>query len=124
VTVERTDPDRLLDLRRRQVDACASAGDALARAQEIVARCAREREARQFAAGRRADDARRRGALTVPELWWRFMALGGTADLLELEGFFAGVMQLAYDQQVVLGQTLRERRFDLLEPTGGPRPRN
>jgi hypothetical protein len=90
--------------------------EAWALARTSVTRSVQQREARQIAAGQRADDARRRGLLTVQELWLRFVALGGNADQLELDGFLAGVLPLPFDQQAVLGQALRERRMELPRP--------
>ena len=98
--------------------ACERARDATAQARETVARLVVLRQARQIGAGRRADDARRRGQLSMQDLWLRYWALGGTADWLELDGYLAGILSLGHDQQVVLLQALRERRFELTGPSG------
>lgn len=96
--------------------ACERAREANARARETVARMGALRRARQTGAGQRADDARRRGELTLQELWLRYWALGGNADWLDLDGYLAGVIGLGLDQQVVLLQALRERRFERSDP--------
>jgi hypothetical protein len=95
------------------------AREACLRARDAVAESVLQRQSRQLAAGRRADDARRRSGLTVPELWLSVVSLGGNADLLDIDGFLAGVLPLAPDQQIVLSQALREQRLDL-PPTGVP----
>lgn len=119
--MERTDTRRE-DVHRAPADAWRTVTEAWAVARTAVARSARERANRQLAAGQRADGARRLGLLTVEELWLRFVALGGNADLLELDGFLGGVMPLPFDQQAVLAQTLRERRLELLRPTDDTTP--
>jgi hypothetical protein len=60
------------------------------------------------------------GAASSPlqDLWLRYWALGGNADWLDLDGYLAGVLPLGHDQQVVLLQALRERRFELMGLAG------
>jgi hypothetical protein len=102
--------------------ACERAREANARAGENLVKFTELRRARQTWAGRRADDARRRGRLTLQDLWLRYWALGGNADWLDLDGYLAGVVPLRAREQVVLLQALRERRFELAgcdAPEGG-----
>lgn len=113
--MERTDPRRE-DVHEARADGWRAVTEARTLARTAVARSAQERAARQLVAGLRADGARRRVRLTVEDLWLRFVALGGNADELELDGFLAGVMPLSFHQQSVLSQALRERRLELLQP--------
>lgn len=98
--------------------ACRRAREATEHARGTVARLGALRQARQSGAGRRADDARRRGELTLQDLWLRYWALGGNVDWLDLDGYLAGLLPLDHDEQVVLLQALRERRFELTRPRG------
>jgi hypothetical protein len=99
--------------------ACEHARAVNERAHDTVAKLGALRRVRQSGAGRRADDARRRGELTLQDLWLRYWALGGDADWLDLDGFLAGVLPLGSHQQVVLLQALRERRLELAPPLRG-----
>jgi hypothetical protein len=105
------------DVREAARVACERARGANERAHATVAKLSAFRRDRQTWAGRRADDARRRGELTLQDLWLRYWGLGGNADWLDLDGYLAGVMTLGHDQQVVLLQALRERRFELDFPS-------
>ncbi|WP_299960401.1 hypothetical protein [uncultured Modestobacter sp.] len=54
------------------------------------------------------DAARVRAQLTLDELWVRYAALTGTVDVIDLDGFLAGLMLLEPGQDAVLTQTLNE----------------
>jgi hypothetical protein len=64
---------------------------------------------------RRMDTARVRAQLTVQDLWLRYVALGGTGDAFDLDGYLQGVVVLGAHQQDVLAQTLNEALRDLYE---------
>jgi hypothetical protein len=57
---------------------------------------------------RHMDAARVRAELTVPDLWLRYVALGGTADAFDLDGYLQGLVSLEIFQQDVLAQALNE----------------
>ena len=59
------------------------------------------------------DAARLRAELTVQDLWLRYLALGGTGDVFELDGYLQGLMPLETFQQDVLAQALNEALDDL-----------
>ena len=59
------------------------------------------------------DAARVRAELTVQELWLRYVALGGTGDAFDLDGYLQGLVPLDDFQQDVLAQTLNEALTDL-----------
>ncbi|MGR6963854.1 PP2C family protein-serine/threonine phosphatase [Geodermatophilus sp. URMC 61] len=52
--------------------------------------------------------------LTLDELWMRYFALGGSADLMEVEGHVAGLMSLPPSEVNVLAHALNERLDELL----------
>ena len=54
------------------------------------------------------DAARVRAELTVPDLWLRYVALGGTGDAFDLDGYLQGLVPLETFQQDVLAQALNE----------------
>ena len=74
----------------------------------------------------RMDDARTRAELTVPDLWLRYVALGGTGDAFDLDGYLHGVTPLEYLEQDVLAQALNEALGDCyrahLVPLSPPMP--
>ncbi|MGY1625120.1 PP2C family protein-serine/threonine phosphatase [Geodermatophilus sp. SYSU D00965] len=51
--------------------------------------------------------------LTLEELWTRYFALGGTADLFDLEGHLEGLTTLPESQYNVLAHTVNERLDEL-----------
>ena len=57
---------------------------------------------------RHMDAARVRAELTVPDLWLRYVALGGTGDAFDLDGYLQGLVSLEIFQQDVLAQALNE----------------
>ena len=61
---------------------------------------------------RRMDAARVRAELTVQGLWLRYVALGGTRDAFDLDGYLQGVVPLEIFQQEVLAQALNEALED------------
>jgi hypothetical protein len=66
-------------------------------------------------AHRAFETARRRGELTVQELWFRYLGLGGDADEFAVDGFLQGIVPLDGFQQRVLAQALNERLQEVYE---------
>jgi hypothetical protein len=64
---------------------------------------------------RQMDAARARAGLSVQDLWLRYLALGGTSDAFELDGYLQGLMPLDVFQQDVLAQALNEALRDLYQ---------
>ena len=62
---------------------------------------------------RQMDAARVRAELTVRDLWLRYLALGGTNDAFDLDGYLQGLTTLDVFQQDVLAQALNEALQDL-----------
>lgn len=58
------------------------------------------------------DAARVRAELSVQDLWLRYLALGGTGDAFDLDGYLQGLMPLEEFQQDVLAQSLNEALDD------------
>ena len=58
------------------------------------------------------DATRVRAELTVQDLWLRYLALGGTGDAFDLDGYLQGLLPLETFQQDVLAQTLNEALQD------------
>ncbi len=58
------------------------------------------------------DAARVRAELSVQDLWLRYVALGGTGDAFDVDGFLQGLVPLEAFQQDVLAQTLNEALED------------
>ena len=61
---------------------------------------------------RRMDAARTYAGLTVQDLWLRYVALGGSGDAFDLDGYLQGLMPLETFQQTVLAQALNEALED------------
>jgi hypothetical protein len=61
---------------------------------------------------RRMDAARVRAELTVQDVWLRYLALGGTCDAFDLDGYLQGLVPLETFQQDVLAQALNEALED------------
>ena len=61
---------------------------------------------------RRMDAARVRAELTVQDLWLRYVALGGTGDAFDLDGYLQGLVPLEPYQQDLLAQALNEALED------------
>jgi len=61
----------------------------------------------------RMDAARVHAQLTVQDLWLRYLALGGTGDAFDLDGYLQGLVPLDTFQQDVLAQALNEALRDL-----------
>src|SRR3712207_9593408 len=57
---------------------------------------------------RRMEAARVRAELTVQDLWLRYVALGGTGDAFDLDGYLQGLVPLETFQQDILAQALNE----------------
>src|SRR5829696_7366433 len=73
---------------------------------------------------RRFENARVRADLTVEELWFRYLALGGTTGLLELEGFLHGLMPLDPLEEDMLAHALNERLAESYNAARIPYRRN
>ena len=58
------------------------------------------------------DAARVRAELTVQDLWLRYLALGGTGDAFDLDGYLQGLVPLETFQQDVLAQAVNEALED------------
>jgi Stage II sporulation protein E (SpoIIE) len=58
-------------------------------------------------------DAFARTELTLEQLWMRYFALGGTADLVDLDAAIAGLVSIAPDQHDVLAHAVNERLDEL-----------
>ena len=61
---------------------------------------------------RHMDATRVRAELTVQDLWLRYVALGGTGDAFDLDGYLQGLVPLEAFQQDVLAQALNEALED------------
>jgi hypothetical protein len=61
----------------------------------------------------RMEAARIRSELTVQSLWLRYVALGGSGDAFDLDGYLQGLVSLESYQQDVLAQALNEALDDL-----------
>ena len=55
----------------------------------------------------------RLGALTVTDLWWRYMELGGNRPCAALVGYLAGTVPWSAAEHNVLVQALNECLWDL-----------
>jgi hypothetical protein len=61
---------------------------------------------------RRMDAARTRAELSIQDLWLRYLALGGTNDAFDVDGFLQGLVPLEAFQRSVLAQALNEALMD------------
>jgi hypothetical protein len=61
---------------------------------------------------RRMAAARTHAGLTVQDLWLRYVALGGTGDAFDLDGYLQGLIPLETFQQAVLAQAVNEALED------------
>lgn len=59
------------------------------------------------------DETRRDVALSVEELWLRYVALGGTAEHNTLHGFLEGEVAVPIRDHDIIAQALNERLWDL-----------
>jgi hypothetical protein len=66
-------------------------------------------------------DGFRRTGLTARELWCRYIALGGTADEVCVEGQLQGLLELAPGECNVLAHALNEALDELVPGERGPR---
>jgi hypothetical protein len=62
----------------------------------------------------------RLGALTVPDLWWRYTGLGGTQSRAALVDYLAGTAAWRPFEHNVLVQALNECLWDLGHPSLAP----
>src|SRR4051794_41840059 len=71
--------------------------------------------------------------LSLEQLWLRYFALGGNADLMEVDAHLSGLMGFPATQRDMLAHAVNERLDELMaqrrgpphppRPPGGPRPR-
>jgi hypothetical protein len=61
----------------------------------------------------RMEAARVRAGLTVQQLWLQYVAMGGTSDAFDVDGYLQGLVPLDTFQQDVLAQTVNEALEDL-----------
>lgn len=64
--------------------------------------------------------ARRRAELTVQQLWIRYLALGGSGDVFDLEAFLQGLAPIAALQHDILAHALNERLKEIYDETQVP----
>ena len=57
--------------------------------------------------------ARMRADLTVQDLWLRYVALGGSSDAFDIDGYLQGLVTLETFQQDVLAQAVNEGLAEL-----------
>ena len=69
---------------------------------------------------RPVETARLRADLTVQELWLRYIALGGTGDAFDVDGYLQGLVPLDTFQQDVLAQAVNEELADTLRAVQVP----
>jgi hypothetical protein len=74
----------------------------------------------------RVEAARLRAELTVPELWLRYVALGGNGDVFDLDAYLNGLVPLDGLDQNVLAVAVNERLEELYRaarvPLDSPSP--
>ena len=66
------------------------------------------------------ESARLRAELTVQELWLRYIALGGTGDAFDVDGYLQGLVPLDTFQQDVLAQAVNEELAETLRAAWVP----
>jgi hypothetical protein len=59
--------------------------------------------------------ARHRSELSVQQLWLRYVALGGSSDAFDIDGFLQGLVPLDSFQQDVLAQAVNEGLEELYQ---------
>jgi hypothetical protein len=66
--------------------------------------------------------ARVRGELTVHELWLRDLALGGSSDAFDIDGYLHGLLPLDTLEQDILAVALNERLDEVYQAARIPSP--
>lgn len=69
---------------------------------------------------RLCETARVRAELTVQELWLRYLALGGSHDEFDIDGYLQGVLPMNALEQNILAVALNERLDDIYRATRVP----
>jgi hypothetical protein len=64
--------------------------------------------------------ARVRAELSIQDLWLRYLALGGTCDAFDLEGYLFGLVPLETFQEDVLAQAVNEGLGDIYDAARVP----
>ena len=59
-----------------------------------------------------ADQARRKADLSVRQLWLRYLALGGHADLFELDGYLSGAFPMTAGEEDMVAHAVNEALYD------------
>ena len=71
---------------------------------------------------RPVENARLRAELSVQELWLRYIALGGTGDAFDVDGYLQGLVPLDTFQQDVLAQAVNEELAETYRAVRVPLP--
>jgi hypothetical protein len=71
---------------------------------------------------RQCEAARLRGELGVHELWLRYVALGGSSDVFDVDGYLQSVLPLAPSEEIILAVALNERLDEVYRATRIPIP--
>jgi hypothetical protein len=71
---------------------------------------------------RLCEAARVRGELSVHELWLRYLALGGSSDAFDVDGYLQGLLPLAPPEEVILAVALNERLDEVYRAARIPIP--
>jgi len=71
---------------------------------------------------RTCEAARVEGALSVQDLWLRYVALGGNRDLFAIDGYLQGLLPLESFEERVLVVALDERLVEVRRPAPLPLP--
>ena len=66
--------------------------------------------------------ARVRGELSVHELWLRYLALGGSVDAFDVDGYLQGLLPLDALEQDILAVALNERLDEVYRAARVPMP--
>ena len=59
------------------------------------------------------EDGRRQAALSIGQLWWSYLALGGTASPTGLAAFLSGALRPDTQQYDLIAQALNDHLTDL-----------
>lgn len=58
------------------------------------------------------EEARLLAAISVGQLWWAYLAIGGSASLTDVAGFLSGSLQPERDQYDFVAQALNDHFVD------------
>jgi hypothetical protein len=71
---------------------------------------------------RRCEAARVRGELDVHELWLRYLALGGTSDVFDIDAYLQSLLPLVPSEEIILAVALNERLDEVYRAARIPIP--